>query len=119
MTIDVPFKFDTKLYKSRIISSSHRSCSVKNVSLKFFTIFTGNQALGPATLLKRDSSIGASYGFCDFFKNTLFTEHVRVAVSGCCTIEAFYPELNQIQILWGQLLLPTVSLKQFISTVVI
>ena len=58
--------------------------------------------------------------FRDFFKKTLFIEHVRVAVSGYCTIGAFYLELNQIQIhLQGQLLLPTVSLKQCVPTVVI
>ena len=49
--------------------------------------------------------------FADLFKNILFTEHFRAAVSECCTIGTFYPELNHIRILRGQLLLATVSLK--------
>ena len=43
--------------------------------LKSFAKFIEKHSSGPATLLKRDSSIGASYVFCNFFKNTLFTEH--------------------------------------------
>ena len=56
------------------------------------------QASGTATLLKRNSGKGAFPWMFWFFKNILFTKHFRAAASGCCTIGAFYPELNQIQI---------------------
>ena len=56
------------------------------------------QASGPAILLKRYSSKGAFPWILWFFKSVLFTEQFRAAAFEYCTIGAFYPELNQIQI---------------------
>ena len=37
--------------------------------------------LRPETLLKRDSDTGISCEFCEIFKNTFFTEHLRTTAS--------------------------------------
>ena len=59
-----------------------------------------------------------SYEFYEIFKNTLFTQHLRTAASGCTAIRVGvvvvvgggggYPEPNQSRISRGQLLLTTV-----------
>ena len=106
MPKDVSFGFDTILYnpefaslniRSRMLISSHRRCFIKKDVLKNFAKFTGKhlhwslfmikpQGSGPVTLLKTDSNTGAFLWICEVFKNTLFTEHLRAAVSGCSAI---------------------------------
>ena len=59
-----------------------------------------------------------SYEFYEIFKNTLFTQHLRTAASGCTAIRVGvvvvvgggggYPGPNQTPISRGQLLLTTV-----------
>ena len=72
--------------------SSHRRCSIKKAVLKNFAKFTGKhlcwnlfkkklQALGPTTLLKRDSNTGVFCEYCQIFKNTYFEEHLPKAAS--------------------------------------
>ena len=72
-----------------------------------------SQASGLATLSKRDSYIGAFFpvSLAIFLRTPCF---FRAAASGCSIIGAFHPELNQIQIWRGQLLLATVFLMHCI-----
>ena len=134
MTKDVLFGFDTKLYNlefapliigSRTFSSSHRSSSIKKMSIKIRRKTPAlkslyNKVADPETLLKHGDIIlypwlketaeqSLSCEFCKIFKNVLITEYLRVATSRCCTIGVFYAVLNQTQISRGKLLLATLS----------
>ena len=50
--------------------------------MRCFTKFTEKQALGSATLLKRDASIGAFLWILQFFKKHLVYRTIPVAASG-------------------------------------
>ena len=75
---------------------------MKKGVLRNFTKFTGkylcqslffNKVAGlrPATLLKRESGAGVSCEFCEFSKNTCFTEHLWMTASKInCFIEKVY-----------------------------
>ena len=67
------------IIQNAVISSSHRSCSVKKHALKCFAEFTGRKASGPATLLKRDSNRGAFLRILHFFKENLVYRIFTVA----------------------------------------
>ena len=105
-----------KIIWSRIISSCHWNCSVKNMSLKILQNSQGNKPQGLQLYQKETPAQVLSCEFCDIFKNTLFPKHFRAVLSGCCTIGAFYPELKQVQISHSQLLVAPVSLKHCILT---
>ena len=46
--------------------------------------------LGPATLLKKVLAQVFSCEFCEIFKNTFFTEHVRATAPMMCSIIKYY-----------------------------
>ena len=69
---------------------------MKKGFLKNFAKFTGKHlhqslifkkvaAHRPATLLKKRLAQGFSGEFCEFFKNTFFTEHLWATASDCWT----------------------------------
>ena len=75
--------------------SSHQRCSIKKSVLKNFTKFTGKHlcqslffnkvaGLSPSTLLKKRLAQVFSCEFCEFSKNTFFTEHLWWLLLSLC-----------------------------------
>ena len=73
--------------------SSHQRCSIGIGVLKNFKKFTGkhlyqslifNKVAGPCNFIKKEALAQVfSCEFCEIFKNTFFTEHLRTTASRC------------------------------------
>ena len=72
------FKFDARF------RTSHWRCSIKKVFLK---ILQNWQAWGLQLYQKRDCDTDVSCEFCEIFKNTFLTEHLRATASNSSRVD--------------------------------